>query len=181
MQKILTKILIILGAYLLISAFTGEITPVTKAATDITPAIGTLPSSSLRTQYPSKPAIVSTDRKSVAQLLGGPVAFSGNSLVNCSSCHVQLITESTPTLIDSPDMLQTVGADAFSRNNATHGGGSMDCAGCHGSPHAIYPTITAGEDEQSTHLRNHSGAIVECAACHTETPAGAFWHFGGDN
>lgn len=181
MQKILKKILIILGAYLLISAFTGEITPVTKAATDNTPAIETLPSSSLRMQYPLKPAIVSTDRKSVTQFLGGLVAFAKNNLVNCSSCHVQLITEPTPTLIDSPDMMPTLGADALSRNIATHGGGSMDCVGCHGSPHVIYPTITAGENEQSTHLRNHSGPIVECAACHTEAPDDAFWHFGGDD
>ena len=50
------------------------------------------------------------------------------------------------------------------------GHGSVFCSGCHGSPHAEFPTLQANDNVYSQYLQGHTGKITECAVCHTNVP-----------
>jgi hypothetical protein len=51
---------------------------------------------------------------------------------------------------------------------------------CHGSPHAITPTVTGIDNEQAINLQGFSGKIKECTVCHTVKPNEAFFHRRND-
>ncbi|MFN7990322.1 MAG: hypothetical protein U0529_22835 [Thermoanaerobaculia bacterium] len=71
------------------------------------------------------------------------------------------------------------------RFSAGHGG--MQCAACHGSTHAEYPSSHANDNLQSLDLQGHAGTLGDCTACHAQQPetnsggphgmhpVGAFW------
>ena len=44
------------------------------------------------------------------------------------------------------------------------------CSGCHGSPHAEFPTLQANDNVYSQDLQGHTGKIAECTVCHTSIP-----------
>ncbi len=50
------------------------------------------------------------------------------------------------------------------------------CATCHGSPHAITPTVTAADNVQALMLQGHVGTIDKCSVCHVTTPRDKFEH-----
>lgn len=60
------------------------------------------------------------------------------------------------------------------RNAKGHGG--VACAACHGSPHAITPTVTATDNEQALLLQGFAGVIRDCKVCHINTPRESFFH-----
>jgi len=111
--------------------------------------------------------------------VGDPSRTPWVNLPTCTSCHTTALTPSTSRHIDNPKQFLTPSSDALYRNSKAHGGGGIYCAACHGSPHAIYPTITDRDNEQSIRLQGHAGPIKECVVCHMETPDEAFWHFSG--
>ena len=49
------------------------------------------------------------------------------------------------------------------------GHGNVFCSGCHGSPHAEYPTLQANDSVYPTHLQGYVAKITECSACHAST------------
>jgi len=46
------------------------------------------------------------------------------------------------------------------------GHGGVACESCHGSPHAIWPTVQPNDNLAAMHIQMHSGQIIECASCH---------------
>jgi hypothetical protein len=108
--------------------------------------------------------------------VGSPERIAWVNLPTCESCHGQNLGKSTTTQIEAPN---TADAAALYRNRTAHGGGGIYCAACHGSPHAIYPTLTARDNEQSIRLQGTAGYISQCSVCHGETPDEPFWHTGG--
>ena len=60
------------------------------------------------------------------------------------------------------------------KNSIGHKG--IHCSSCHGSPHAITPTITAVDNEQAIALQGHAGVIDTCIVCHTQQPTDPFFH-----
>ncbi|MCL5098655.1 MAG: immunoglobulin domain-containing protein, partial [Candidatus Omnitrophica bacterium] len=50
------------------------------------------------------------------------------------------------------------------------GHGGLQCAACHGSPHAIFPTSHRNDNIESSELQGHAGTIAECTACHATMP-----------
>ena len=52
----------------------------------------------------------------------------------------------------------------------SQGHGTAYCSGCHGSPHAEYPTLQANDNVYSTTLQGHAGKIDDCTVCHTNLP-----------
>jgi hypothetical protein len=46
------------------------------------------------------------------------------------------------------------------------GHGGLQCAACHGSTHAEYPSSHENDNLQSLDLQGHAGTLGECAACH---------------
>lgn len=55
--------------------------------------------------------------------------------------------------------------------NATGHGGVM-CAGCHNSPHAIWPSREPRDNAAVIALQGHAGSLRDCTVCHGVTPDG---------
>jgi hypothetical protein len=56
------------------------------------------------------------------------------------------------------------------RDSKGHGG--IYCEGCHGSPHAILPTVQANDNAQNIALQGYPGALDDCRVCHGTWPDG---------
>jgi len=72
----------------------------------------------------------------------------------CGSCHASNFSEETGKLY---------------RQSRGHGG--LYCSACHGSPHAIQPTVVERDNVQNISLQGFSGPLRECALCHGVNPA----------
>jgi hypothetical protein len=60
------------------------------------------------------------------------------------------------------------------RNSKGHQG--VHCAACHGSPHAITPTVVVADNVQAISVQGHPGTIDTCTVCHTRRPNDRFEH-----
>ncbi len=60
------------------------------------------------------------------------------------------------------------------RNSKGHHG--VHCPACHGSPHAITPTVVSADNTQAIALQGHSGVINKCEVCHINRPDDGFDH-----
>jgi hypothetical protein len=60
------------------------------------------------------------------------------------------------------------------RESTGHGG--VFCAGCHGSPHTIFPSRESRDNQNMVDLQGHAGILEDCAVCHGTTPSGAGPH-----
>lgn len=84
----------------------------------------------------------------------------------CGDCHTRQGFE-----FEQPGKL-------YRESKGHHG---VHCAACHGSPHAITPTVTDADNVQAIAIQGHAGTIDKCSVCHTETPDDEFDHrFEGD-
>jgi PKD repeat protein len=107
---------------------------------------------------------------------------------NCASCHTGTATSNngqirytsvftdanyntvrTPTnwIFSTQTNVPVTGLWLY-RFSAGHGG--LQCAACHGSTHAEFPSIHANDNVRNVALQGHAGVMVECTACHTSTP-----------
>lgn len=59
---------------------------------------------------------------------------------------------------------------------ASRGHGGVHCSACHGSPHAITPTVTEADNVQAILQQGFPGTIKKCTVCHTKMPDDAFPH-----
>ncbi|MCB0227418.1 MAG: hypothetical protein KDI02_27230, partial [Anaerolineae bacterium] len=50
------------------------------------------------------------------------------------------------------------------------GHGGVYCQACHGSQHAIYPSIEPNDNIQSVLQQGHAGTLSKCTVCHTRVP-----------
>lgn len=53
----------------------------------------------------------------------------------------------------------------------SQGHGTVFCSGCHGSPHAEYPTLQANDSVYPTKLQGYVAKITECSTCHASALA----------
>lgn len=51
------------------------------------------------------------------------------------------------------------------------GHGGLFCSSCHGSPHAIGPTVQPNDNLQNERLQGFAGALSDCMVCHTTPPS----------
>jgi hypothetical protein len=95
--------------------------------------------------------------------VGNPMRKPWVDEPKCGTCHKQR----KPTFdFEQPGKLF--------RDSRGHGG--VACAACHGSPHAITPTITAADNQQAILLQGSAGVIRDCKICHKTTPKEKFFH-----
>lgn len=105
---------------------------------------------------------------------------------NCQSCHTGTETLHTgpairyirnlSSFLDSGQVRQPADtrfatnpdtpAAGVSLYRFSSGHGGLQCAACHGSPHATYPTNETNDNLQSLALQGHVGTIGDCTACH---------------
>ena len=102
---------------------------------------------------------------------------------NCQQCHTGTATlnagairfesvfdgqglphvPADPIFATTPD----VPAAGFSLYRFSEGHGGLQCAACHGPPHAIYPTDFDNDNVQSVLFQGHAGTISDCTSCHS--------------
>ena len=73
----------------------------------------------------------------------------------CGTCHASQYAENT---------------DKRYRDSVGHGG--LYCEACHGSPHAILPSIEPNDNIQNIALQGHAGTLSDCTVCHATVPDG---------
>ncbi len=104
----------------------------------------------------------------------------------CQSCHTGTATHNngriryTSVFSSSGDVRVAVDhtfatdpdtpAPGVSLFRFSTGHGGVQCEGCHGSTHAIYPSSHLNDNLQSIDLQGHVGTLVECATCHGSQP-----------
>lgn len=59
------------------------------------------------------------------------------------------------------------------------GHGGLQCAACHGSTHAEFPSSHRNDNIQSLNLQGHAGMLVECTACHATMTSGSATYKAG--
>ena len=105
--------------------------------------------------------------------------------LNCETCHVSMKTVASPTRrpwVDEPRCgnchrragFQFEQPGKLYRESKGHHG--IHCAACHGSPHAITPTVTPADNVQAMALQGHAGVIDKCGVCHAQRPDEPFVH-----
>lgn len=99
---------------------------------------------------------------------------------NCQACHqdgerfTQAVVDDAGTLREALDLTFATQNDtpvhASSLYRFSRGHGELQCAACHGSPHAVYPSSHEEDNLQSIALQGHAGTVAECTACHQQVP-----------
>ena len=88
----------------------------------------------------------------------------------CETCHAAT----------APAGFQFEQPGTLYRNSKGHY--NIMCAACHGSPHAITPTMKIEDNIQAIAVQGHPGTINTCTVCHSQPPGDSFPHSvgGGD-
>jgi hypothetical protein len=108
--------------------------------------------------------------------------------MTCTNCHGQMTDVADPSRLPwqteprcetchvatAPPGYQFEQAGALYRNSKGHH--NIMCPACHGSPHAITPTIRIEDNVQAIAIQGHSGTINTCSVCHREVPDDPFPH-----
>ncbi|WP_372808432.1 Ig-like domain-containing protein, partial [Pontiella sp.] len=99
---------------------------------------------------------------------------------SCQSCHSGTATDNNGAIrflsvFESGGATRVAVNDTFAHPDGTlyrfsSGHGGLQCSACHGSPHAIYPSVHANDNIQNVEMQGHKGTVVECLNCHTSQP-----------
>ncbi|MFN7944302.1 MAG: hypothetical protein U0Z53_03045 [Blastocatellia bacterium] len=105
--------------------------------------------------------------------------------LTCNTCHISMEAVGSPNRrpwIDEPRCGSCHQRQGFEfeepgklyRDSRGHQG--IHCAACHGSPHAITPTVTAADNVQAIMHQGFAGTIRNCLVCHRQQPDDRFPH-----
>ncbi|MDR3689723.1 MAG: hypothetical protein P4L46_10125 [Fimbriimonas sp.] len=108
--------------------------------------------------------------------------------LTCLNCHVSMAAVGDPSRTPWKDEPKCGTCHAVAgheyeqtgvlyRDSVGHNG--VKCIACHGSPHAIGPSMNARDNVQAIALQGKAGTISKCTVCHTSTPGDAFNHTSG--
>ncbi len=108
--------------------------------------------------------------------------------LTCTNCHTSMeavASASRRPWVDEPrcDNCHSRAGSQYEQAGARYrdsvGHGNVHCAACHGSPHAITPTVRTEDNLQAETLQGHAGTIDRCVVCHSRTPEEGFFHHAG--
>ena len=142
------------------------------------------------------------EKPETPELWVGRLAVSGRGRVSCrrrdvhysrgftcETCHGDMTAVANPQRnpwVDEPrcGSCHTRSGFEFEQPNTlfqdSKGHSNVHCEACHGSPHAITPTVNPQDNVQAIAMRGHAGVINTCTVCHTRTPDESFFHRVGD-
>lgn len=104
--------------------------------------------------------------------------------INCTDCHGSMEKVAEPARRpwqDEPKCGDCHQRAHFSFEEEgllyreSRGHHEIQCAVCHGSPHAITPTVTPADNTQAIMHQGASG-VLDCTVCHIKRPEGEFEH-----
>jgi hypothetical protein len=112
-------------------------------------------------------------------LVGQPGRRGWLDVPACQMCHSNSLRYNST--FDSPGHWRVTTDTRFATNpnrpiqgtdlyRYSAGHGQLYCSGCHGSPHAEFPTLVANDNVYSQDLQGHIGKIAECTVCHSNLP-----------
>lgn len=110
------------------------------------------------------------------QCLRDTMKAQGMTCTNCHGGTAQVADPSRRPWIDEPKCGSCHGAQyaeeagKLYRNSVGHGG--LYCEACHGSPHAILPSLEPNDNIQNIALQGHAGTLSDCTVCHASVPNG---------
>ncbi len=99
--------------------------------------------------------------------------------LTCQSCHGNMSDVANPARIPWVTLPQCENCHTAQyaqnpgkryRDSVGHGG--LYCESCHGSPHAILPTIQPNDNIQNIALQGFAGTLKDCTVCHGTVPSG---------
>ncbi len=107
---------------------------------------------------------------------------------NCQGCHSGTATTNagqiryTSVFTDTKGTVRTPADPTFATQANTPapglslyrfsvGHGGLQCAACHGSTHAEFPSSDRNDNLRNIALQGHVGVMSECTACHTNSPS----------
>lgn len=111
-----------------------------------------------------------------------------SSGMECTSCHgsmtdvadpSRLPWQTEPRCADCHPRVPRWGFEMEQPNTLyrdSKGHHGVHCSACHGSPHAITPTVQLADNMQAIALQGKPGKIDKCTVCHTQTPDESFDH-----
>ncbi|MCC7387239.1 MAG: hypothetical protein IT431_00575 [Phycisphaerales bacterium] len=105
--------------------------------------------------------IFCTDCHGGMEAVGDPSRTPWADQPRCDDCHSRPGFE-----FEQPGTLY--------RDSKGHSG--VFCYACHGSPHAITPTVTEQDNLQAINLQGHAGVIDQCIVCHSQDEGDPFFH-----
>ena len=104
---------------------------------------------------------------------------------NCQSCHTGTAVSNNgnirfTSVFESNGSVRQAVNQTFATNANTpiaghslyrfsKGHGGLQCSACHGSTHAIWPSVHTNDNILSEQIQGHEGVIAECSACHTDS------------
>jgi PKD repeat protein len=113
-------------------------------------------------------------------------AMSTRMNFTCETCHgtiANVASNPNPWLNEPKCDNPSCHGAGYTLNNALYrqsqGHGSLYCAGCHDSPHAIAPSREPADAIKFINLQGHAGTLRECSVCHKTQPAAGFSHAVG--
>ncbi len=105
---------------------------------------------------------------------------------NCQQCHTGSATNNNgqiryTSVFESDGSPRIAVSNLFATNPDTpaaghslyrfsKGHGDLQCSACHGSTHAIYPSIHRNDNIQSQQIQGHAGTLSSCTSCHNSMP-----------
>ncbi len=116
----------------------------------------------------------------------GTLSYAGNPARNpwlvepsCQLCHQS--SQRYGTAFDNSGNWRPVLDQTFATNpnvpiqgsnlyRFSSGHGNVYCSGCHGSPHAEYPTMQPNDSVYPKYLQGYVAKVTECKVCHTNVP-----------
>ncbi len=102
--------------------------------------------------------MICTDCHGSMEAVGNPARAPWADEPRCGDCH-----QREGFAFEQPGTLF--------RDSKGHYG--VHCSACHGSPHAITPTVGQEDNVQAVALQGHTGPISKCEVCHSDPTAGA--------
>jgi hypothetical protein len=99
--------------------------------------------------------------------------------LTCVDCHGNITAVANPTRVPWVDLPRCGDALCHGANYAENPGkryrdsvghGGIYCEGCHGSAHAILPTLQPNDNLQNAALQGFPGTLKDCRVCHIVLP-----------
>lgn len=105
--------------------------------------------------------------------------------ITCTQCHGDMAAVGDPARtpwVDEPRCSDCHNRPGFEYEEPgklfrdSRGHKNVMCYACHGSPHAMTPTVTEADNLQAMNIQGHAGVINTCTVCHITQPEEAFFH-----
>jgi hypothetical protein len=110
------------------------------------------------------------DRKGWQDLPDCQSCHTGDAIHNAGELRYTTAFDASGKVRKAVDPIFATNANVpsagLSLYSASKGHGNLQCAACHGTQHAEYPSGQGNDNLQPRQIQGHGGSIADCASCH---------------